>query len=71
MRHIKLTNKKGKLLLVHVEDIVEVFDGVDRIHTVCVIRVEKHESDNTFVLVKESVNEIYEKLKACKYEMPG
>ena len=68
MRHLYLTNKNGTRVVIHVEDLREAFPAADEKHTVCVLRIQKREGGDTYVLVKESVESIYEELTKLTYK---
>lgn len=68
MRHFYLNNKAGTKLIVHVEDLREAFQAADGRHTVCVLKITKKDGGDTYVLVTETVSEIWEQAKKMKYE---
>lgn len=69
MRHVAIHNKRNELILVHVEDLVEAYPANERGCSVCVIRVDDRGKENTFLVVKESTEEIHAQLKELKYEV--
>ena len=70
MRHIKVTNKRGQMILIHVDDLKEAYPANDEKHSICVVRVadSRDKKDDTFLVVLESTQEIYEQMKKleCK-----
>ena len=71
MRHIAVHNKKNQKVLVHVEDLKEAFPAADNKHTVLVIRVADRDKGESFLIVNESTNEIYQMLRSLQYENLG
>jgi len=59
MKHIVITTRRDERIIVHHDDLVEAFPATDRIHTICVIRVKDQSKEHTFLIVKESTEEIY------------
>jgi len=68
MRHFYLTNKAGSKLMIHVEDLREAFTAADGRHTVCVLKVEKKDGGDTYVLVNDTVEEMWAQAQEMKYE---
>lgn len=68
MRHFYLTNKVGTKLMVHVEDLREAFLAADGRHTVCVLKIEKKGGGDTYVLVDETVEDLWVQAQNMKYE---
>ncbi len=68
MRHIAVTSKKDQKVLIHVEDLIECFPAADSVHSICIIRVADRDKGETYLLVKESTNQIHEKLRELSYE---
>lgn len=68
MRHIAVTTKRDQTVLIHVEDLKEAYPAADKTYTICVIRVADRDREDTFLVVKESTDIIYDKLKNLNYE---
>ncbi len=67
MRHISVTNKQGDPIILHCEDIIEVFAARDRCHSIIVVRVQKKDGDGTFLMVNETPRQIWEMLTKLNY----
>lgn len=68
MRHIAVTTKKDQTVLIHVEDLKEAYPAADNKFSICVIRVADRDKEDTYLVVRESTEAIYEKLKNLNYE---
>lgn len=65
MKHLFLTNKHGKRIIIHHEALKEAFPTSDGKASVCVVDVRKSKGDasDTFMVVSESTENIGEQLK--------
>ncbi len=70
MRHIKLTNKKGHTILLHVDQLQEAFKAPDGVHTICILKIKRLDGGDTVVHVRESVGQIEEQLKRIIHAEP-
>ena len=65
MEHLTVITKKGLKVLIHATTLKEAFPAQDGEHTICVLNIKNNKSDDTFLTVKDTVEEIETKLKEC------
>ena len=63
MNHIKLTNKKDQLIVIHKDALKEAFPAADMRFTVLVIDVKNKDKEDSYLLVRESTKIIFEMLQ--------
>ena len=68
MRHIRLTNRHNQKIIAHCDVIKEVWPANDGENSVVVLDVKKKDGDDTYVVVNETEQEIWDMLKALKYD---
>ena len=56
--HMNLTKKNGQLMIIHYDILKQAFEASDPDYTIAVLKIPFHDSDLTFVTVRESVTQI-------------
>lgn len=66
MRHVVVHNKERKKILIHCEDLMQVFPAQEG-HSICVVRTKRRDGDQTFLSVNETVDQIEDQLRRLIY----